>query len=32
VRAAEVGTDGRFGQSTHSIQSIGIDVVFHSPR
>jgi hypothetical protein len=32
MRAAEVGTDGRFGRSTHSIQSISIGVVFHSPR
>ena len=32
LRAIEFGVGGAFGPSTHSIQSIGIGVVFHSPR
>ncbi len=32
LRAIEVGAGEAFGPSSHSIQSIGIGVVFHSPR
>lgn len=32
IRAIELGAGAAFGPSTHSIQSIGAGVVFHSPR
>jgi hypothetical protein len=32
LRAIEVGAGEAFGPSSHSIQSIGIGVVFHTPR
>jgi hypothetical protein len=32
IRAIEFGVGGAFGPSTHSIQSIGVGVVFHTPR
>ncbi|HEY4010849.1 MAG TPA: hypothetical protein VGM11_11915 [Acidobacteriaceae bacterium] len=32
LRAIELGAGGAFGSSTHSIQSIGIGVVFHTRR
>jgi hypothetical protein len=32
LRAIELGAGEAFGPSNHSIQSIGIGVVFHSPR
>lgn len=32
LRAIELGAGEAFGPSSHSIQSIGIGVVFHSPR
>ncbi len=32
IRAIELGAGGAFGSSTHSIQSIGVGVVFHTAR
>jgi hypothetical protein len=32
IRAIELGFGGAFGSDTHSIQSIGIGVTFHTPR
>jgi hypothetical protein len=32
IRAIEFGVGGAFGPASHSIQSIGIGVVFHTPR
>jgi hypothetical protein len=32
LRAIELGAGEAFGPSSHSIQSIGIGVVFHTPR
>jgi hypothetical protein len=32
IRAIELGVGGAFGPNSHSIQSIGIGVTFHTPR